>query len=87
MQQQEIEFMKETASMLLGIGILIGIGIVSMLFMMQREMRELHLSLNSRMDKLLDTTRLLARAEGFKAGQEDRLAEIRDFKDGEQAGG
>ncbi len=36
------------------------------------QLRELHLSLNSRLDLLLDTTRRLALAEGFKSGQEDK---------------
>lgn len=36
-----------------------------------RLLRELHLTMNSRLDELLATTRDLARAEGFRAGQAD----------------
>jgi hypothetical protein len=36
------------------------------------QLRELHLSTNSRLDELLETTKSLARAEGFRAGQEDK---------------
>lgn len=43
-----------------------------------RQLRELHRTMNSRLDELLNTTRSLARAEGFKAGQEDHLENLRD---------
>lgn len=43
-----------------------------------RQLRELHRTMNSRLDELLSTTRSLARAEGFKAGQEDHLENLRD---------
>lgn len=47
------------------------------------KLTELHLSMNSRLDELLTTTRALARAEGFKAGQENHLRAIRDFHEPE----
>ena len=43
-----------------------------------RQLRQLHLTMNSRLDELLKTTRSLARAEGFKAGQQDHLDALRD---------
>lgn len=43
------------------------------------QLRELHKSTNSRLDELLTATKSLARAEGFKAGQEDHLQALRDF--------
>jgi hypothetical protein len=51
------------------------------MIMIMRQLRELHLTMNSRLDELLATTKSLARAEGFKAGQEDHLAAIRDWKE------
>lgn len=47
------------------------------------QLRELHLSLNSRLTELLLVTKTLARAEGFRAGQENHLRALRDFKDAE----
>lgn len=53
-----------------------------LLFYIKAQLHELHLSMNSRMDELLDTARLLARAEGFKAGQDDhRMDAIKDAGD------
>lgn len=43
-----------------------------------RQLRELHLSMNSRLDQLLKRTGELARAEGFKAGQQNHLDALRD---------
>lgn len=50
---------------------------VSMAYYIIARLRELHASMNSRLDELLVATRALARAEGFKAGREDHLSEIR----------
>lgn len=47
-------------------------GVVALIWI-QRALRELHLSLNSRLDALLDTTRALARSEGFAAGQKNHI--------------
>jgi hypothetical protein len=44
-------------------------------------LRELHLTMNSRLDELLKATKSLARAEGFKAGQEDHLQALKEFKE------
>ncbi len=52
-----------------------GVGIVLMFII--RQLRELHLSMNSRLDELLKTTGTLARAEGFKAGQDDHLEALK----------
>ena len=41
-------------------------------FILNKQMTELHLSLNSRMDQLLKSTGQLARAEGFQAGQQSQ---------------
>lgn len=41
----------------------------------------LHALLNSRLSELIKATQELARAEGFKAGQENHLQALRDFKD------
>ncbi len=61
--------------------IIVGIGILFMgaaaFFFVMLKLSELHLSTNSRLDELLSTTKSLARAEGFKAGQENHLDELR----------
>lgn len=44
------------------------------------QLRELHLSMNSRLDALLSVTKQLARAEGYKAGQ-DEMQQLRDFEE------
>lgn len=54
------------------------VGVLIALLLIHRMLRELHLSLNSRLDKLLDTTRSLARAEGFTAGQKDQKTQDTD---------
>ncbi len=46
-------------------------------FTIYRQLRELHLSTNSRLDMLLKTTGSLARAEGFRAGQEEHLESLK----------
>jgi hypothetical protein len=51
-------------------GSVLGIVIIKML-------RANHLSMNSRLDELLMTTKKLARAEGFTAGQKDHLDAVR----------
>jgi len=38
---------------------------------LNKQLNDLHLSMNSRLDALLNTTSALARAEGFTAGQQD----------------
>ncbi len=48
------------------------------MYIIVRKLNELHLSMNSRLDQLLDTTGRLARAEGFQAGQDDHLAALRE---------
>lgn len=50
---------------------------VAVAIYMLLQLRQIHLSTNSRLDELLITTRKLAMAEGFKAGQEDYLSEVR----------
>jgi hypothetical protein len=37
---------------------------------LNKQLNDLHLSLNSRLDALLSTTSALARAEGYRAGRE-----------------
>jgi hypothetical protein len=46
-----------------------------------RMLYNLHALMNSRLTELIKATKDLARAEGFKAGQEDHLQALRDFKD------
>lgn len=46
------------------------------LLVLYRMLRELHLSMNSRLDLLLKTTGELARAEGFTAGQKDEQGQL-----------
>jgi hypothetical protein len=58
--------------------IAIACGLVIAFVTIVRQLRQLHLTMNSRLDELLATTRSLARAEGFKAGQEDHLENLRD---------
>jgi hypothetical protein len=48
------------------------------MYVIVRKLNELHLSMNSRLDQLLDTTGRLARAEGFQAGQDDHLAALKE---------
>jgi CHASE3 domain sensor protein len=55
--------------MLIIIAVLI-VGLGLMFLYLARMLNELHLSLNSRLDLLLAKTDQLARAEGYKAGQE-----------------
>jgi len=50
-------------------------------FVINRQLNELHLSMNSRLDELLATTTKLARAEGFRAGQENHLEAVRKVTD------
>ncbi len=50
---------------------------VAVAFYMLCQLRELHKSMNSRLDELLLSTKKLARAEGFKAGQETYLSDVR----------
>lgn len=52
-------------------------GFLATLVVMNR-LQELHLTMNSRLSELLDATKKLARAEGFRAGQEDHLSDLRD---------
>ncbi len=61
--------------------------LIIVLMMISRQLRGLHDSTNSRLDQLLKTTGSLARAEGYRAGQEagpgvggpeDRLAGLRE---------
>lgn len=51
------------------------------LFMIWRQLYALHLTLNSRLDELIRTTRELALAQGFAAGKENQLKQIREFED------
>ena len=44
------------------------------------QLRRQHLAMNSRLDALLDVTGKLARAEGYKAGQ-DSMEKIRNLTD------
>jgi hypothetical protein len=49
--------------------------------LLYRALRELHLTMNSRLDELVRTAKQLARAEGFREGQEsaghDELSALR----------
>lgn len=51
-------------------GVGFGLVIVSML-------RSNHLAMNSRLDQLLKTAKILARMEGFEEGREERLEAVR----------
>lgn len=51
------------------------------LLMIYWQLKELHKTMNSRLDELISTAKLLARAEGFREGQEDHLRQLRDFKE------
>jgi len=53
------------------------LAVASLIFVVLRQLRRIHLSMNSRLDELLETTGKLARAEGFKAGQENHLDALR----------
>ena len=62
--------------------------IIVMCFIILSQVKKQHLATNSRLDELLETTKQLARLEGFKAGQidqynKDRLTEIskKDFQE------
>lgn len=60
----------------------IGAGlIIAAMFLIYWQLRELHRTMNSRLDELIRTAKLLARAEGFKEGQEDHLKQLREFKE------
>jgi hypothetical protein len=72
----EIHHLMNTITIAAIVGI--GGGLVIAFATIVRQLRQLHLSMNSRLDELLNTTRSLARAEGFKAGQQDHLDALRD---------
>ena len=62
--------------------------IAVMCFIILSQVKKQHSATNSRLDELLETTKQLARMEGFKAGQldqynKDRLTEIskKDFRE------
>jgi hypothetical protein len=61
-------------------GALVGIVVIltALVLVIMYQLRGLHLTMNSRLDELLQSTKSLARAEGFKAGQKNHLDEIRD---------
>lgn len=52
--------------------VVFGVAITTAFLFIMIQLRQLHVTMNSRLDELLRTTNALARAEGFKAGQEDR---------------
>lgn len=54
------------------------IGLAIAFLLIWRQLHDLHLSTNSRLDQLLKTTGELARERGFKAGQENHLSALRD---------
>jgi hypothetical protein len=54
------------------------LGVVISTLLNLKKMKGLHLTMNSRLDELLDVTKKLARAEGFKAGQEDHLGALKE---------
>jgi low affinity Fe/Cu permease len=54
---------------------------VLVLFMIQRHLRDLHMTMNSRLDELVRTTKALARQEGFEAGKREHLEAIRQAGD------
>lgn len=64
--------------MLEGITVSAAVCILLSMVVIVRQLRELHKLMNSRLDELLRTTRLLANMEGFKAGQEEHLAILKD---------
>jgi hypothetical protein len=57
------------------------IALIIMVVVIIMKVERLHLAINSRLDELLRTTGSLARAEGFRAGQENHLAEAKRASD------
>jgi hypothetical protein len=66
---------------LAGLLILIMVAGVLVLYVIASHMRDLHLTMNSRLDELVRVTKALARAEGFAAGKENHLNAIRKAGD------
>ncbi len=54
---------------------------VVILYLIAQHLRALHLTMNSRLDELIRTTKSLARAEGFEAGKKNHLDAIRQAGD------
>jgi uncharacterized metal-binding protein len=63
--------------LLVTVSILCVIAVIVMVASIAIKVERLHLAINSRLDELLRTTSILARAEGYKAGQENHLEEAR----------
>lgn len=56
----------------------ISVFVVILAIVLIKKLNELHATMNSRLDELLQVTSKLARAEGFKAGQENHLGNLKD---------
>jgi len=78
--------MTDLLYIVIGSCLLMVLGILFMMYIVYRQLRELHITMNSRLDQLISVTKDLARSEGFRAGQENHLSKLRDFEVGKDNG-